>query len=459
MTGQAVIGFAFLFAFAWAISEDRRAVSWRLVAVGIALQVLFALVLIKAPFAKHVFLALNAAVLVIQQATEAGTTFVFGYLGGGALPFEESRAGSSFVLGFRALPLILVVSALSALLFYWRILPRIVKGCAWVLSRSMGIGGALGVGAAANIFVGMVESPVIVRPYVARMHRGELFALMTTGMATIAGTVMVLYATVLGPVIPDALGQILSASVINVPAALVIAGLMVPAPGAATDAAAVGESDAESAMDAIAAGTAAGVKLVINVAAMLIVLVALVALFNQLLGLLPDVAGDPLSMQRILGWFSRAVGLAHRHPLGRGGHRRRTARQQARVERVDRLPRSGRPAPGRALATDAADPGLRDVRLCQSRQSRDSGRRPWHHRRGPAQRDRGAWRQITAGGISRDLYDRRDRRRARDLNSRAQFRKRSGARSLGSTAMSLGMPAPTARAAATRPSAGEVLMP
>ncbi len=303
MTGQAVLGFALLFAFAWSISEDRKAVSWRLVAVGIGLQFLFALVLIKAPFAKHAFLALNAAVLVIQQATEAGTTFVFGYLGGGTLPFEESPTGSSFVLGFRALPLILVVSALSALLFYWRILPRIVKGCAWVLSRSLGIGGALGVGAAANIFVGMVESPVLVRPYVARMHRGELFALMTTGMATIAGTVMVLYATVLGPVIPDALGQILSASVINVPAALVIAGLMVPAPGAATDATAVGESDAESAMDAIATGTAAGIKLVINVAAMLIVLVALVALVNQLLGLLPDVAGSSLSMQRILGWI------------------------------------------------------------------------------------------------------------------------------------------------------------
>ncbi|MDJ0893768.1 MAG: nucleoside transporter C-terminal domain-containing protein [Alphaproteobacteria bacterium] len=301
MTWQAAAGFALLFAAAWAISEDRRGVSWRLVVTGIALQLVLALLLLKAPFAKEVFLALNAVVLALQRATEAGTAFVFGYLGGGPLPFEESRNGASFVLAFRALPLILVLSALSALLFHWRILPKVVQGFAWLLSRSLGIGGALGVGAAANVFVGMVESPILVRPYVSRMSRGELFALMTCGMATVAGTVMVLYATILGSAIPDALGQILSASVINVPAALVIAGLMVPAGPAITAGGLAPDSGAESAMDAVAAGTAAGVRLILNVAAMLVVLVAMVALINEALRLFPDIAGAPLTLQRMLG--------------------------------------------------------------------------------------------------------------------------------------------------------------
>ena len=237
----------------------------------------------------------------MDQATTAGTSIVFGYLGGGEAPFALTNPANSFIFAFKALPLIIVVSALSALLFYWRILPWIVKQLARLLSRSMGIGGALGLGAAANIFVGMIEAPLFIRPYLARLSRAELFALMTTGMATIAGTMMVLYASILADIRADALGQILSASVISIPAALVIALILVPQKGKSDDNEAVIRSEASSAMDAITRGTLDGVKLLINVIAMLIVFVALVALINIALAWIPDVNGEPVTLQRILG--------------------------------------------------------------------------------------------------------------------------------------------------------------
>ncbi len=208
---QSLLGLILLTALAWLFSEDRRQADLRLIATGLGLQLLLALLLLKLPLFKTLFLSLNHAILALQTATEAGTSFVFGYLGGADLPFSESTPGSSFILAFKALPLILVMSALSALLFYWRLLPLLVRGFSWLLQRSLNIGGALGLGAAANIFVGMVEAPLLVRPYLNQMTRSELFSLMTLGMATIAGTVMVLYAAILGPVLPDAMGHILTA--------------------------------------------------------------------------------------------------------------------------------------------------------------------------------------------------------------------------------------------------------
>jgi CNT family concentrative nucleoside transporter len=283
------------------LSEDRRRIAWRPVAAGVALQLVLALVMVKLPLSQSLFAGLNQVVLMLDKATTAGTSFVFGYLGGDALPFEVSDPSKTFVLAFQALPLVIVVSALSALLFYWRVLPWVVTQLARLLTRSMGIGGALGLGAAANIFVGMIEAPLFIRPYLAKLSRSELFALMTTGMATIAGTMMVLYASILSEVREDALGQILSASVISIPAALVIALVLVPGNGEQSVAAAELESEATSAMDAITRGTLQGVTLVINIVAMLIVFVALVALLNLLLGLLPDFAGEPVSLQRLLG--------------------------------------------------------------------------------------------------------------------------------------------------------------
>lgn len=290
---------------AWSLSENRRGVDVKAVFVGIALQLVLAGLLLGIPAIKHAFLALNNVVLAIVNATRAGTSFVFGYLGGGELPFATTGMGTTFNLAFQALPLILVISALAALLFHWRILPVIVGAVAWCLQRTLRLGGALGVGVAGNIFIGMVESPLLVRPYLKTMGRGELFALMTAGMATVAGTVMVLYASVLGDAIPGALGHILTASLLSAPAAITIATLMVPL-GPPTP----GDIDIPkdgNAMAAVTRGTMEGVSLLINVIAMLVVMVALVALLNMLLGLLPGYAGSPLSLERMLGWVMAPV--------------------------------------------------------------------------------------------------------------------------------------------------------
>jgi len=299
---QGIVGLFVLIGIAWSCCENRKAIQWRHVAAGLALQAVLAVLLVRLPVSQSVFIWLNRAVLALEQATTAGTTLVFGYLGGGLLPFPEPFNGSAYILAFRALPLVLVVSALSSLLFYWKILPLIVKAGSWLLERTLGVGGALGVSAAANVFVGMVEAPLMIRPYLQQMSRGELFAVMTCGMSTIAGTVLVLYASILNPVLPDALGHILTASLISAPAALSIALLMVPHSGEMTTGRIDPPVTASSAMDAVVQGTVQGLKLLLNIVAMLVVLIALVSLVNIFLGVLPEVAGAPLTLQRLLGW-------------------------------------------------------------------------------------------------------------------------------------------------------------
>ncbi|MFY9974787.1 MAG: nucleoside transporter C-terminal domain-containing protein [Chromatiaceae bacterium] len=300
---QPLLGLVLIVALAWALSEDRRAVRPRLIVGGLGLQVLLALLLLKLPPAKQAFLTLNDLVLALQRATQAGTELVFGFLGGGAAPFETVYPENSFVLAFRALPLLLVISALSALLFYWRVLPVVVRGFAWLLRRTLGTGGPLGLSAAANVFVGMTEAPLLIRPYLAGLSRSALFGVMTCGMATVAGTVMVLYASILGTAIPDALGHILTASLISAPAALMIAGILVPETGDLDADPAPIASEAHGAMDAITRGTLDAIPLWLNILAMLVVMVALVEIANQILGLLPAVAGEALTAQRILGWI------------------------------------------------------------------------------------------------------------------------------------------------------------
>ena len=300
---QPLLGLTLITALAWALSENRRAVRPRLIVGGIGLQLLLALLLLKLPPAKQAFLALNDLVLALQRATQAGTELVFGFLGGGAAPFETLYPENSFVLAFRALPLLLVISALSALLFYWRVLPVVVRGFAWLLRHTLGTGGPLGLSAAANVFVGMTEAPLLIRPYLAGLSRGALFGVMTCGMATVAGTVMVLYASILGTAIPDALGHILTASLISAPAALMIAGILVPETGDLDADPAPIASEARGAMDAITRGTLDAIPLWLNILAMLVVMVALVEIANQILGLLPAVAGEALTAQRVLGWI------------------------------------------------------------------------------------------------------------------------------------------------------------
>ena len=290
---HALAGLVCLVALSWALSERRSGVQWRVVLSGLALTVVLAAVLLRvAPLRSAVF-SLNDALNVLERATQEGSMFVFG-------PLADPK--QPFVLAFRALPLILVVSALSALLFYWRILPAVVRAFSWLLEKTMGIGGAVGLSAAANVFVGMVEAPLVVKPYLARLSRSELFMTMVCGMATIAGTVMALYGAILGPVVPDAIGHILIASIVSTPAAIVVAALMVPGPMTRGETVEIARQDA-SAMDAITRGTVEGVQLILQIVAMLIVLIALVYLVNALLGLLPAVAGAPLTLQRMLGWL------------------------------------------------------------------------------------------------------------------------------------------------------------
>jgi CNT family concentrative nucleoside transporter len=247
-------------------------------------------------------------VAVLERASRAGTAFVFGYLGGGPPPFEVKGPGSTFVLAFQALPLILISAALSSLLYYWRVLPVIVRAFAWVLRKTLNVGGAVGVSQAVNVFVGMLEAPIFIKPYLPRLTRSELFVVMTGGMAGVAGTVLVLYASFLRGVIPDALGHLLTSSVLGAPAAVVIARLMVPETAPATPGELTGYRPAAGSMDAVAQGTADGLQMLLGVVAMLITLVALVDLANAALGLLPAWGGAPLTFQRLLGW-----GLA---PLG-----------------------------------------------------------------------------------------------------------------------------------------------
>jgi CNT family concentrative nucleoside transporter len=302
-TLQGLTGLLVFPLLAWLISEKRRAFDWRLPVAGLALQLSLALLLLKLPLFQELFIHLNQLLLSLQEATEAGTRFVFGYLGGAESPFLESGAGSSFILAFRALPLVLVVSALSALLFYWRVLPLLVGLFARLLQRSLNISGALGLGAAANVFVGMVESPLLIRPYLARLTRSELFSLMTLGMATIAGTVLALYASLLEGVVTDPVGHLLTASLISAPAAVMISRLMVPETASGTEGSLIAPQAVNSSMEAITHGTLEGLRLLGHIIALLIVLVALVSLLNQMIGLLPDVAGEPLSLQRLLGWL------------------------------------------------------------------------------------------------------------------------------------------------------------
>jgi CNT family concentrative nucleoside transporter len=301
MAAQSLLGVFALLALAWVLGENRRAVSPKEVAAGLVLTAVLAVLLLKLPQSRAVFAVLTSGVDAVAAATRAGTSFVFGYIGGAAPPFEATHPERSFVLAFEALPFILVVSVLTTVLFHWGILPAIIRAVAWVLRRTLGVGGAVGLSTAANIFVGMVEAPLFIRPYLAKLSRSELFVVMTGGMAGIAGTVMVLYARFLANSVPDAFGHLLVASILGAPAAILIGRIMVPETTTTETAAELGplEPIAESTMDAIVKGTLAGVELLINVIAMLLVFIALVHLVNAGLG---AIAGETLRLQTMLGY-------------------------------------------------------------------------------------------------------------------------------------------------------------
>lgn len=301
MAFQSIFGLFALTGIAWLLSERRRAVSLRIIAIGLGLQLVLAWLMLNLEPVQNFFLLLNNAVTALESATVAGSSFVFGYLGGGPLPFDEKAGASTFIFAFRGLPVVLVMSALSSLFFYWRILPVIVRGFAWALKQTMGIGGPAGLSVAANVFVGMVEAPLLIRPYLKIMTRSEIFMVMTAGLAGVAGTVMVLYSSILSHVIPGAMGHILTVSIITAPGAIMVSLIMIPETEKPTMGETVPPSEAKSSMDAITIGTADGVALLINIVAMLLVLVALVDIVNQALGYLLVTASGPLTLQMIFG--------------------------------------------------------------------------------------------------------------------------------------------------------------
>ncbi|MDR3463705.1 MAG: nucleoside transporter C-terminal domain-containing protein [Beijerinckiaceae bacterium] len=304
---RGLIGILALLSIAYVFCENRRGINWRVVIGGVLLQTALAILLLKVPAAIQALAILNKGVAALQTAADAGSTLVFGFLGGGPLPYAETTPGGSFTLAFRVFPLFLVISALASLLLYWGLLQKIVGGLAFLLRWTLGIGGALGLGAAIHIFVGMIEAPLLIRPYLKTMSRGELFALMSCGMAGIAGTVMVIYATILSAVLADSFGSVLAAAVLSTPAALAIAAIMVPFTVNPGESAALDESERPgSFMEAIVKGTNDGIGMLAAVIAMLIVLVSLVTLVNLALGLV-TLAGAPVTLQRLFAFGFRPL--------------------------------------------------------------------------------------------------------------------------------------------------------
>jgi concentrative nucleoside transporter, CNT family len=296
---QAAGGLIVFVLIAWGLSENPRAFPWRTVIAGIAIQIGLAVAFLMVPFMRDALLSLNVVVTTLQAATAKGTAFVFGYVGGGDPPFEVKNPNGLFSIAFTILPLLIVMSALSALLWHWRILPLVVRFFAILLERSMKIGGALGFGAASNIFLGMTESPLLIRPYLERLTRSEMFALFTCGLATVAGTVMVIYAAMLGSIIPGALGHILVASILSLPAAILMAKIVIP--GDEMTPAEAGQSRMySSSMDAVTRGTEDGLRMYLSIIAMLIAVTALVALANALLSNIPF-GEKPLTFEMLAG--------------------------------------------------------------------------------------------------------------------------------------------------------------
>jgi concentrative nucleoside transporter, CNT family len=298
---QALLGILVFVALAMLFSSNWRKVNWKLVAFAIALQFIICVLLLKAPGIREGLQYVNRAVGALGAATVQGTSFVYGYLGGGSPPFEVTNPGFLTTFAFQVLPLVIVMSAISALLWYWRILPVIIKGISIVFERALGTRGPAGLVATANIFMGQIEAPLLVRPYLARMTQYELLLIMTAGMATIAGSVMVIYSAMLGEQIQGVLGQLITKSIMSVPAAILFAHVMLPENNESSQELEKPPRVYESSMDAVTRGTSDGLNIYLNILAILIVAIALVALLNGMISFI-EIGGAPLTLERMAGW-------------------------------------------------------------------------------------------------------------------------------------------------------------
>jgi len=311
--GRAALGVVILIAICYLLSSDKKAVNWRLVTTGVLIQVVLAVLMIKVPFVTSLFQGIVSLFLVVIDAATESSAFLFGELA------TESKYG----FAFSALPTIVFFSALTSLFYYYGILQKVVYGFAWVMNRTMKLTGAESLAAAANVFMGQTEAPLVIKPYLEKMSRSEIMSLMTGGMATIAGSVFGFYMAVLGggsDTIKSEFGlHLLVASIISAPAALVVAKILVPAQSDedVSKNLKIPKGDVGSnVLDAIARGTSDGVKLAVNVGAMLLAFMAIVFLCNNILGIIGDKAHinddilawtdgkyDTLSLQLFLGYL------------------------------------------------------------------------------------------------------------------------------------------------------------
>lgn len=308
---QSCLGLAALLGLAWAMSENRKAWSWRWVGTALFVQVILALIILRVPWVWSALTVLSKGVAALDQAARDGAAFVFGYAGGGPSPFPLPGDGTSVIVAFQILPVVIVTSALAALLWHWRVLPTIIRWLSRGLSKSLGVSGGAALGTAANLFFGVVEAPLFIRGVLNRLNRADLFMVMTAGLATVSGVVLVLYATILEPVLSGATGHIVTASVISLPAALLMARIMIPSDPSdtATQTTDLDALQYDSSLDAIVQGTMDGMKLFLAIIAILIVVFAFVSLGDQILGVLPDIAGAPLTVDRIFGWVFAPIVL------------------------------------------------------------------------------------------------------------------------------------------------------
>jgi CNT family concentrative nucleoside transporter len=304
---RGIIGIAVLMGIAWGLSENRASPpGWRWMLGALALQGVLAVLIVRVPPVWAAVGLVNDAVGAVEAATLRGSSYMFGYLGGAELPFAlKPGAQPPLVIAFQILPLVIVFSALAALLWHWGVMRAAVNGLSFVLRRSLGVSGVVGLSGGASVFLGVVEAPLVTRAWFARVSRSELFQIMSLTMATISGAILILYATTLRTTLPDAVGHMIAASLISLPAALLIARLMVP--GRPDDAITEAEGEApglvyDSSIDAIVRGTMDGMQLFLAVIAVIITVFALVALVDMALSLLPLVDGMPLSLKRLLGW-------------------------------------------------------------------------------------------------------------------------------------------------------------
>jgi CNT family concentrative nucleoside transporter len=314
---RAAVGLVLLLGVAWALSKDRRRISWRVVAWGVGLQLAFALVVLRTPAGVALFEWLNTAVHAVLGYGEEGGRFVFGNLVSDEVPVGTVLDGQTFtatpnvvartgaLFAFRILPNIIFMSSLMTILYHIGLMQRVVRGATWIMQRTMRTSGAETLCGASSIFVGLTGAPLVIKPYVERMTESELFAVMTVGMATISGVVLGAYAAMLVPYVPGVAGHLIAASVMSAPAAFVMAKILVPEtqlPVTAGERAEDVDRPDVNIIDAAARGAAEGLRLALVVGAMLIAFIALVSLANGLIGWACGLIGvDGVTLEGVFG--------------------------------------------------------------------------------------------------------------------------------------------------------------